>query len=243
MRRALVLTAPLAVLALLTACSGGADATADVTDLVTTAAGDAAPDEESEAVALDETGLAALQLTAAELGEGWTALDMSGAEDTDAASLLPDGAVYEPAACGEQVLALQEGTAAEPDAQSIAAYTQEDGTFVGVTLSTGEDYNATAFDALATAQTECATYTVTIPEMFSASYSMTALDTATLGDRSQAVVIATSLDGQPAGSTAMLLSQVGDVVVTVMTSGLTDADTALLERAATQAVEKVAAGA
>lgn len=240
-RRALFLTAPFAVLALLTACSGGSEAATGSTGAATGAATTGA-EGAADTGALDVAALGALQLTADELGEGWTALDTTDTATTDPSSLLPEGAEFDPAVCGEQVLALQQGSEAAPDALSSTVYTKDDGTVVGVTLAVGDDYSELVFEALTRVQQDCATYTVTFPELFTASYAMTSLDTVSLGDRSDAVLIAMTMDGAAAGSTAMLLSQVGDVVVSVMTTGLEEADTALLEQAATQAVDKVSAG-
>ncbi|WP_448630485.1 hypothetical protein [Cellulomonas soli] len=244
MRRALSLTiAPLAVVALLTACSGGSDSASDPTGAATSAQAEKTPAKEADAVAPDEAGLAALQLTAAELGEGWTSLDLSGTEDLDPASALPEGVTFEPAECGQLVSEIQAGTALEPDAQSNAAYTKADGTFVGVTLSTGGEFIDGVFDGIEKTLSDCTAYSATFPELFTASYAVSPLEHATLGDRSDAIVIDMTIDGQPSGSTAVLMSQTGDVVVAVMTSGVTTADTALLEQAASLAVAKVDAGA
>lgn len=242
MRRALLLAAPLLTLALLTGCTDGA------ADDDPTAAQASASSGESSAPAGEvtdglagESALDALQLTAAEVGEGWTAVDTAGAEDVDPSSLLPEGATFDPAVCGEEVQGLQQGAGA-PQTQSTVAFSREDGTFLAVTLGSGDGYAATVFDALDTALTQCATYSMTIPDMVSADYDLTPLDAAPVGDRVKAVVIGTSIDGAPAGSTAMLLSEVDSVVVSVLTTGATGADSMLMEATASLAVQKVTAG-
>lgn len=242
MRRALLLAAPILTLALLTGCTDGAAESDPTTAPAQTSSDEStAPTEEVAEGTVDADGLDALQLTAAEVGQGWTSVDTAGAEDVDPSDLLPDGATFDPAVCGEQVQGLQQGAGA-PQVQSTAAFSREDGTFLAVTLGSGDGYADVVFDALDTALAQCATYSMSIPDMVSADYDLTPLDAAPVGDRVKAVVIGTSIDGTPAGSTAMLLSEVDGVVVSVLTTGTTGADSMLMEATASLAVEKVKAG-
>lgn len=238
MRAVIGFGAALALGSVLTACGGEAASVPDLPPVATVAA-----PATSGTAGLDQAGLDAALLTAADLPAGFAALpdpvsDLGlppASEDTE-----PDRSSTDPQRCAD-VLAEIADQAEGTSARAVARFSGPDFTSIDTDAAVYPDGAGAAFTAVQETLAGCARYSGTDADGYSVQYRLGGLDQPTAGDASVAVRLETTSEGFTMTSDAVI-AVVGSALVQVVATGQEPVDPAVLTQLTRTAVDKLKQG-